>query len=65
MELTRDVRTVFVSQLQVKCTEKDVKRFFEKVGKASRLCDGRMDAHSVLNVFPHVIWHFVHCGRSK
>lgn len=33
MELTRDVRTVFVSQLQVKCTEKDVKRFFEKVGK--------------------------------
>ena len=35
MELTRDVRTVFVSQLQVKCTEKGVKRFFEKVGKVT------------------------------
>lgn len=31
-ELTRDVRTVFVGQLQVRVEEKDVKRFFKKVG---------------------------------
>ena len=30
-EKTRDVRTVFVSQLQVRATEKDVKKFFEKM----------------------------------
>eukprot|EP00939_MAST-03C_sp_MAST-3C-sp1_P003259 g3259.t1 len=30
-ELTRDVRTVFVGQLQVRITERDVKRFFKKV----------------------------------
>ena len=31
-ELTRDVRTVFVGQLQVRVKEKDIKRFFKKVG---------------------------------
>jgi len=31
-ELTRDLRTVFVGQLQVRVTEKDIKRFFKKVG---------------------------------
>lgn len=31
LELTRDVRTVFVTQLQIKCRKKDLKRFFEKV----------------------------------
>ena len=61
MELTRDVRTVFVSQLQVKCTEKDVKRFFEKVGKASLLYDGRMYAGFVL----YATRHIAHPGRSK
>ena len=65
MELTRDVRTVFVSQLQVKCTEKDVKRFFEKVGKASRVYVGCIYVRSVWNVFPHVTWHIVRRGRSK
>jgi RNA recognition motif-containing protein len=30
-EKTRDARTVFVSQLQVRATEKDVKKFFEKM----------------------------------
>lgn len=32
-ELTRDVRTVFVGQLQVRATEKDIKRFFKKAAK--------------------------------
>mgnify|MGYP000250283607 CR=1 FL=1 len=32
MELTRDVRTLFVSEIQIKCRKKDLKRFFEKTG---------------------------------
>ena len=37
-EKTRDARTVFVSQLQVRATEKDIKKFFEKM--AGKVCIG-------------------------
>merc|ERR1719456_802222 len=32
-DLTKDQRTVFVSQLVMKATEKQIRKFFEKVGK--------------------------------
>lgn len=35
--LTRDARTVFVSQLQVKVSEKDVKKFFERTCKVKNV----------------------------
>ena len=32
-DLTKDQRTVFVSQLVMKATEKQIRKFFEKIGK--------------------------------
>lgn len=36
-DLTKDQRTVFVSQLVMKAHERDVKKFFEKVGKVKQV----------------------------
>jgi len=36
-ERTRDQRTVFVSQLQVKCNRKDIRHFMEKAGKVNEV----------------------------
>ena len=49
-ELTRDVRTVFVGQLQVRATEKDIKRFFKKVAKV-KVNDVQVRAHLCLLLF--------------
>ena len=36
-EVSRDARTVFVTQLVVRATESDVKKFFEAVGKVNQV----------------------------
>lgn len=37
MDLTRDARTIFVSQMVVRATERDVEEFFEQVGPVQRV----------------------------
>jgi RNA-binding protein 23/39 len=53
---TSTVRTVFVGQLQVRATEKDIKRFFKKVGKV-KVNDVQVRFSLSLSLSPLFIFH--------
>lgn len=49
LELTRDARTVFVSQLVARLTEREIREFFEKVRGCATPCKLSVPA----NTFSH------------